>query len=80
MTYVSTAPQTAGAASVKPTAMTSDLITVNSNVNIPSGAVMTMLIAGLPSRTGTDPLALKLISCDDSKAPQSGLSVCTQLN
>ncbi len=80
MTYATTGPQASGSASVRPSAMMSDLLTVNSNVNIPSGAVMTMLIAGLPSRTGTDPLALKLIACDDTKAPQSGLSVCTQLN
>ena len=60
--------------------MTTDLLTVKSTITIPSGAVITALIAGLPSKVGTDPLALKLISCDDSKPPQSGLAVCTQLN
>lgn len=80
MTYVSTGPQTGSSASVRPSGMTTDLLTVNSTITIPSGAVVTTLIAGLPSKVVTDPLALKLISCDDSKPPQSGLSVCTQLN
>ncbi len=80
LTYVSTGPQTGSSASVRPSGMTTDLLTVKSTITIPSGAVITALIAGLPSKVGTDPLALKLISCDDSKPPQSGLSVCTQLN
>lgn len=80
MTYVTTGPQNNSSASVRPTGMATDLITVNSTINFPSGAVITALIAGLPSKVGTDPLALKLIVCDDSKSPQSGLSVCTQLN
>ena len=80
MTILTIAPQTGSSASVRPSGMTTDLLTVNSTINIPAGAVITSLIAGLPSRASTDPLSLKLVFCDDSKPAQSGLSICTQLN
>lgn len=80
MTYATIVPQTNGSASVRPSGMTTDLLTTGAVVNFAAGAVFTTLIGGLPSKASTDPLALKLIACEDSKAPVSGLSICSQLN
>lgn len=80
MTYVTISQQTNGSASVRASGMSTDLLTTGPIVNFPAGAVFTTLIGGLSSKASTDPLALKLIACEDSKAPVGGLSVCTLLN
>lgn len=80
MTYATVNQQSNGSASVRPSGMSTSLITASATVTFGAGSVVSTMIGGLSSRTGADPLALKLIACDDSKAPQSGLSVCNQLN
>ncbi len=80
MTYATVSPQNNGSASVRPTGMSTSLATASATVTFTAGSVVSTMIGGLSSRTGADPLALKLVACDDSKAPQSGLSICTQLN
>lgn len=78
--YATVSPQTNGTSSVRASGTSNDLLTTGPVLTFSADAVHSLMLSGLASKSPPDPLSLKLLICEDSKAPQSGLSVCTLLN